>query len=434
MGRPRNDRSPEWAALVRARRLAQGWTQEELVERLGRDSVRYIQRIENQHIVPPAADRIRLEAELKIDALESESLRIRHREGIPIPQTSEVVAPQHLLSPFETMLVAHRIQHADEPEFEQFLQIFADELQDQIDDTTEDLETYLQNAKGYAERDPPCDDIYLAAKFAEDRQLKGVVAAILYAAYYPTLEFVLISCVALNVRLYEQLQLGGYYAAATEIRFKAINLLLRSLKNIVREDVGVVVEVNEDRRAEYKKTLFASYASRLFNSPLYEINLPFGYPFDLGDEVQPAYLLYVPSRRQRDAMSKKGEYLTRDDTIRLLDFLYNYEYGEYYKNIGQGNLFFEKVRGLFVHLRRELPPLIPLMPLRSRALLRLNERSTAQSSPPPLPFSAHTVSSTAPGPHLVAPHIATRPRRVSRPRTAPHAPRRRRCARRPGQC
>lgn len=51
-----------------------GWSQPELAERLGR-SVRYIQRIESEHIVPLAADRARLEEKLHILSIESEALR-----------------------------------------------------------------------------------------------------------------------------------------------------------------------------------------------------------------------------------------------------------------------------------------------------------------------------------------------------------------------
>jgi len=74
MARPRNDRNEAWVAKVRERRLTHGWSQRELAESMGH-SFRYIERIEQEVIVPPAAERRRLERKLQITAAESAALR-----------------------------------------------------------------------------------------------------------------------------------------------------------------------------------------------------------------------------------------------------------------------------------------------------------------------------------------------------------------------
>jgi transcriptional regulator with XRE-family HTH domain len=74
MGRPRNERSQAWAEKVREQRIAHGWSQRELGDLLGR-SYRFIERIEEEHIVPPEADRLRLEELVKISKEESAELR-----------------------------------------------------------------------------------------------------------------------------------------------------------------------------------------------------------------------------------------------------------------------------------------------------------------------------------------------------------------------
>lgn len=100
MGRSRNERSEPWAARVRERRRSEGWSQRQLATLLGR-SYRYIERIEAQFIVPPAADRLRLEAELKINPEESAELRsvgggLAHRRNTATGNVSSPSAPQML--------------------------------------------------------------------------------------------------------------------------------------------------------------------------------------------------------------------------------------------------------------------------------------------------------------------------------------------------
>lgn len=65
MPRTRLLRNETYGALVRSARTALGWTQEQLAGELKRDA-RYVQRIENEGIVPLAGDRAQLEKHLRL--------------------------------------------------------------------------------------------------------------------------------------------------------------------------------------------------------------------------------------------------------------------------------------------------------------------------------------------------------------------------------
>jgi hypothetical protein len=303
----------------------------------------------------------------KIDQHRSRYRTAAQHTGAPVRPRPDPEHSASFASPtLAATLIPHRIRYTYEPEFEQFLQIFRDELEGQILDTVETLEIYLRDAETYRAQELHCDEVYLVAKFAEKERLNGVVAAILYASYYPTLDFLYISYLALDTGLYNRLQEAGDYASAAEIRFKATNVLLRSMAEIVKSDVSVLLESLQDQRNDYRKSLFSGYASRLFHSQLYQINVPNLLPVDLSDLDQSSDLIYLPGSRQREAIRQNKDHLPRDEVLTIAEFLYNYVYEAYYIATGQHDIYRENADELLFRLREQLPNFVSVTPLKPR--------------------------------------------------------------------
>jgi len=305
----------------------------------------------------------------KIDQHRSRHRRAAQHTGAlvrpgPDPERSASFASPSLAA----TLIPHRIQWTEEPEFEQFLEIVRDEFRHQIFDDSADLEKYVQESELGSQANPPYDDIFLVAKFAGNTKLNDVVAAILYASYYPTLGLLFISYLARHRRLYYELREKGDYSSAAEIRFKSTNLLLRTLANHAVADNGVIIEVPRDERNEYRKSLFAGYASRLFRCNFYQINIDYFPPIMLNGVQAQDDLLFMPGPRQQDTIDKYRGHLPREEVISLLRFIYRQVYDANYQIdiVGKEKAYRKYVCSLLKHATEQIPDLVSLRRLRSR--------------------------------------------------------------------
>jgi hypothetical protein len=175
-----------------------------------------------------------------------------------------------LMTEANSLLTLHRIQSADDIDFEDFLDLMKKEFPDpDVRDPDEDLEMWLRESDIAISRDIPCHDLFLIAKDVEYK----MVVALLYGSYFPSLGFLFISYLAVDRQLVKEIHTSGNVVLSKAITKNATASLLRTVSRL-KWYKGVVTEIAHDGKEEELKRLFLGYGRRILGGKIH------AYPVD----------------------------------------------------------------------------------------------------------------------------------------------------------
>jgi len=156
----------------------------------------------------------------------------------------------------------------------------------------------------------------------------------------------------------------GDHTTRREIDYAAAPLLLTQLLNICGNLKGIVTEVAWDEHNMPLKRRFRRYATCVFKTGLYQININYVQPSLESLQPEAAVgqdLLYAPTAAEKTLIDMAGGQLTRAQALDILRFVYMHVYGDSYRDTADEETYFDHVQSLLSQIENELSDFVPLI-------------------------------------------------------------------------